>query len=67
MVNLVSLSKESGYIHLADIDWTTERFEHGVIVKLKKVPFKVRLFTVVAINNDIDWAITNDLDETATA
>ena len=29
-----------------------------------KVPFKVRLFKVVAINGDIDWVITNDLDET---
>ena len=37
---------------------------HGIIVKLKKVPFKVRLFKVVAPNGDIDWVITNDLDET---
>lgn len=63
---LVSLSKDQGYIHLDEIDWTSEREAHGVIVKLKEVPFKVRLFKVVAQNGDIDWVITNDLDETVT-
>ena len=38
-----------------------------VIVKLKEVPFKVRLFKLVATHGDIDWVITNDLDETVTA
>ena len=36
----------------------------GVIVKLKKVPFKVKLFKLVAKNGDIDWLITNELDDT---
>lgn len=63
---LVSLSKEAGYVHLDAIEWTPERIQHGVIVKLKEVPFKVRLFKVVATNGDIDWVITNDLDETLT-
>ena len=63
---LISLSKEGGYIHLDQIEWTEERLQHGVIVKLKKVPFKVKLFKVVAKNGDIDWIITNDLDETLT-
>src|SRR3989304_3857633 len=45
---LVSLSKEEGYIHLDEIDWTPERRDAGVIIKLKEVPFKVRLFKVVA-------------------
>ena len=61
---LVSLSAEDGSIHLDAIDWNNERLAHGIIVKLKKVPFKVRLFKLVAINSDIDWVITNDLDET---
>ena len=61
---LVSLSAEDGSIHLDEIDWNNERLAHGIIVKLKKVPFKVRLFKLVAINGDIDWVITNDLDET---
>ena len=63
---LVSLSKESGYVHLDEIEWTEERLENGIVVKLKKVPFKVKLFKVVAKNRDIDWIITNDLDETMT-
>ncbi len=56
---LVSLSKEQGYIHLQDIEWTPERLEHGVSVKLKEVPFRVQLFKVVATNGDIEWVITN--------
>jgi hypothetical protein len=64
---LVSLSKEEGYIHLDQIDWTSERLESGILVKLKEVPFKVRLFKLVATNGDIDWVITNCPDETLTA
>jgi hypothetical protein len=64
---LVSLSKAQGYIHLEEIEWTPERGAHGLIVKLKEVPFQVRLFKLVAPNGDIDWVITNDLDETVTA
>ncbi len=63
---LVSLSKESGYIHLDQIEWNEEQLVNGIIVKLKKVPFKVKLFKVVATNGDIDWIITNDLDDTVT-
>ncbi len=63
----MSLSKEDGYVHLDQIEWTTERLQNGVIVKLKEVPFKVRLFKVVATNGDIDWVITNCPDETLTA
>ena len=64
---LVSLSKEDGYVHLDQIEWTPERLQNGVIVKLKEVPFKVRLFKLVATNGDIDWVITNCPDETLTA
>jgi len=63
---MVSLSKEEGYIHLEQIEWTPERLNNGVMVKLKEVPFKVRLFKVVATNGDIDWVITNCPDETLT-
>jgi len=63
---LVSLSPAEGYLHLDEVGWTPERGEHGVIVKLKEVPFQVRLFKLVAQNGDIDWVITNDLDETLT-
>jgi len=56
---LVSLSKEQGYIHLQDIEWTAESLAHGLSVKLKEVPFRVQLFKVVATNGDIEWVITN--------
>jgi len=61
---VVSLSKEDGYVYPKDVDWTTERLKSGVTVKLNKIPFKVKLFKGVATNGDIDWIITNDLDET---
>lgn len=64
---LVSPSKAEGYVHLDQIEWTSGRLQNGVIVKLKEVPFKVRLFKLVATNGDIDWVITNCPDETLTA
>jgi len=56
---LVSLSREAGYIHLDEIEWTDERLKEGVSVKLQKVPFRVQLFKVVTPHGDIDWIITN--------
>jgi len=56
---LISLSKEGGYIHLEDIEWTDERKHYGVEIKLQEVPFHVQLFKLVATNGDIDWVITN--------
>ena len=63
---MVSLSKEGGWIHLDEIEWTAERLQNGVLVKLKEVPFKVQLFKVVATDGDIDWVVTNCPDETLT-
>ena len=63
---MVSLSKEGGYIHLDEIEWMPEQVQNGLMVKLKEVPFKVRLFKVVATNGDIDWVITNSPDEALT-
>jgi hypothetical protein len=63
---LVSLSKEAGYIHLQEIDWTPERLRTGIVVKLKEVPFHVKLFKLVATNGDIDWVITNDTSSSLT-
>jgi len=63
---LVSVDEEEGYIHLDEIRWTPEQLVSGIIVKLNKIPFKVKLFKLVATNGDIDWVITNDLDSTIT-
>ncbi len=56
---LVSLSQEQGYLHLQAIAWTPQQLEQGVWVKLKELPFLVRLFKSVAPHGDIDWIITN--------
>ncbi len=50
---------KSRTIHLEEIEWTPETLELGVLVKLKELPFAVRLFKLVAPNGDIDWVITN--------
>ncbi len=56
---LISLSKEQGYIHLQDLQWTDPQLQCGITVKLKEIPFKVHLFKVVATNDDIEGVITN--------
>jgi hypothetical protein len=63
----VSVSKEQGYSHLQDLAWPPHRLAHGVLVNLKDVPFKVRLFKLVAPDGDIDGVLTNDLEEPMTA
>ncbi len=56
---LVSLSKEAGYVHLPEVEWSNAQLRDGLLVKLKELPFHVRLFKVVATNGDIEWVITN--------
>ena len=57
---LVSLSKTTGYVHLSEVEWTEEQMQIGIIVRLKEVPFSLRLFKVVATDGSIDWLITNE-------
>jgi hypothetical protein len=63
---MASLSKEGGWIHLDEIEWTIERLRNSFMIKLKEVPFKVQLFKVVATDGNIDWVITNCPDVTLT-
>ena len=63
----VSLSREKGRIHLHGINRTAERPRSGVTVKLKNVPFRVKLFRPTAENGGIDRLITDEPDETPTA
>lgn len=56
---LVSLTKEGGYIHMQDLNWTKDALHFGISVKLKELPFRLQLFKVVAPNGDIDWVVTN--------
>lgn len=59
----VSISKEQGYINLESILWTDKMLQMGVIVKLKEVPFLVKLFKIVSTKGHIDWIITNSPDQ----
>jgi hypothetical protein len=61
---LISVDKEQGYIHLDALTWTSEQLQQGHWVRLKEVPFAVRLFKLVAPDGDIEWLITNNDDST---
>ena len=58
---LVSLTKESGYQGLDTLEPPPRGWSYGVEVRLKEVPFGVKLFKLVATNGDIEWVITNHL------
>lgn len=59
----VSLSKETGYVHLQDIVWNIENIQNGIEVKLKGVPFLVKLFMIVHPDADNEYVITNYLGD----
>jgi len=63
----VSPSKETGYVGLQDLTWDKTALEHGILIRLKEVPFPIHLFKIVAPNGHIDWIITNDPNLTLTA
>jgi hypothetical protein len=58
----VSINKEQGYIHLDTIEWSEKMLQMGIMVKLKEVPFLVKLFKIVSQDGHIDWVITNSPD-----
>jgi len=59
----VSLTKEIGYQDLAEIEWTPEQLISGQLVRIKEVPFWLKLFKLVDTNGNIEWVITNKLAE----
>lgn len=59
----VSFSKETGYQNLEEIEWTPETLISGQLVRIKEVPFWLKLFKLVATNGDVEWVITNNLTE----
>jgi hypothetical protein len=59
----VSLTKEVGYQDLSEIEWTSEQLISGQLVRIKEVPFWLKLFKLVDTNGDIEWVITNKLAE----
>lgn len=58
---LMSLSKASGYQGLHTLEPPPQGLSRGVEVRLKEVPFGVKLFKLLATNGDIEWVITNHL------
>jgi len=63
---LISLDDGESWLHLQDIEWTDEMNHAGIVVRLSKIPFAVKLFKLVATNGDIDWVVTNNLDSALT-
>src|SRR5579859_4604875 len=63
---MLSLTAEGGYIHLQDLVWSADQLEHGLSVKLKELPCRVQLFTVVTPNGAIDWIISHHPEGTLT-
>lgn len=59
----VSITKEMGYQDLTEIEWTPEQLISGQRVKIKEVPFWLKLFKLVDTDGNIEWVITNKLDE----
>lgn len=59
----VSVTKELGYQHLEEIEWSREELISGKLVRIKEVPFWLKLFKLVDINGNIEWVITNKLAE----
>ena len=63
---LVSSRKETGYQALDAVVPPPGGWSTGLEVRLKQVPFAVRLFKLVASNGDIEWVVTNNFAFTLT-
>jgi len=59
----VSVTKETGYQDLTEIQWTHEELISGKLVRIKEVPFWLKLFKLVDTNGNIEWVVTNKLAE----
>jgi hypothetical protein len=59
----VSITKEVGYQHLEEIEWTRDELISGKLVRIKEVPFWLKLFKLVDTNGNIEWVMTNKLAE----
>jgi hypothetical protein len=59
----VSITKEEGYQDLTQIQWSREELISGKLVRIKEVPFWLKLFKLVDTKGNIEWVITNKLAE----
>ena len=60
------LRKASGYQRLDTLEPPPQGWSRGVEVRVKEVPFAVRLFKLVAPNGDIERVGTNNFAFTLT-
>ena len=59
----VSRDRTTGYQDLMDIQWTREELISGKLVRIKEIPFWLKLFKLVDTEGSIEWVITNKLAE----
>lgn len=59
----VSVDKEIGYQDLEELQWRQEELISGKLVRLREVPFWLKLFKLVDQDGNIEWVITNKLSE----
>lgn len=59
----VSQTKEVGYQGLEEIEWSSEELISGKMVRIREVPFWLKLFKLVDMEGNIEWVITNKLAE----
>ena len=57
----MSLAPETDYQGLDTLEPPLRGWSYGLEVRLKEVPFAVKLFKLVATNGDIEWVITHHL------
>ena len=62
----VSLSRQTGMQAVNTVELSESQLTEGVIVRLHKYPYPVKLFKIVSLNEDIEWVITNDLSDKMT-
>lgn len=63
---MVLLSRDSGYEHLEELNFSGVGKVSSLLVELEQISFLVQLFKIVTLRGDIDWLITNDSGETVT-
>ena len=54
----VSVDREVGYQNLNELNFDEQTSATGLIVKLQKLPFRVKLFKLVTPDGRIEWIIT---------
>ncbi|MEM6841088.1 MAG: hypothetical protein AAF632_02575 [Bacteroidota bacterium] len=59
----VSIDRDIGYQNLDELHFNETTLATGLIVKLHKLTFKVKLFKLVTTDGRIEWIVTNDLDQ----